>query len=68
MNELLEKILEKIKRSPSEIKAYEDLYHICLETKKTDVSLAVKYLKALSDEIENEIRESTDEMLKSLFL
>lgn len=68
MKELLEKILEQIKKTPIEMRAYEDLYHICLETKKTDMPLAVKYLKKLSDCIENQIPKSvTDWELHSLF-
>lgn len=38
MKELLEKILGQIKKTPSGVRAYEDLYHICLETQKTDMS------------------------------
>ena len=67
MKELLEKILEKIKKAPEDIEAYEDLYHICLETKKTDVPLAVKYLKVLSDEIESEMSRVGDEDVRKLF-
>jgi len=39
MKELLEKILGQIKKTPSGVRAYEDLYHICLETQKTDIPL-----------------------------
>lgn len=53
MKELLEKILGQIKKTPSGVRAYEDLYHICLETQKTDIPLSVEYLKKLSDIIEN---------------
>ena len=49
MKELLEKILAEIKKTPGGMTAYEDLYHICIETKKTDTELSVKYLKLLSD-------------------
>lgn len=49
MKELLEKILGQIKKTPSGVRAYEDLYHICLETQKTDIPLSVEYLKKLSD-------------------
>lgn len=55
MKELLKKILAKIKKTPGGMTAYEDLYHICIETKKTDAGLAVKYLKLLSDCIERQI-------------
>ena len=37
MKELLEKILGQIKKTPEVVRAYEDLYHICLETQKTDI-------------------------------
>lgn len=52
MKELLEKILAEIKKTPGGMTAYEDLYHICIETKKTDTGLGVKYFKLLSDCIE----------------
>lgn len=69
MKELLEKILGQIKKTPSGVRAYEDLYHICLETQKTDISLSVEYLKKLSDIIENRIPQSeTDKELRSLFM
>lgn len=55
MKELLKKILAEIKKTPGGMTAYEDLYHICIETKKTDEGLAVKYLKLLSDCIERQI-------------
>lgn len=69
MKELLEKILGQIKKTPSGVRAYEDLYHICLETQKTDIPLSVEYLKKLSDIIENRIPQSeTDKELRSLFM
>ena len=39
MKELLEKILGQIKKTPSGVRAYEDLYHICLETQKGSLSV-----------------------------
>ena len=69
MKELLEKILGQIKKTPGGVRAYEDLYHICLETQKTDIPLSVEYLKKLSDIIENRIPQSeTDKELRSLFM
>ena len=69
MKELLEKILGQIKKTPYGVRAYEDLYHICLETQKTDIPLSVEYLKKLSDIIENRIPQSeTDKELRSLFM
>ena len=50
MKELLEKILGQIKKTPSGVRAYEDLYHICLETQKTNIPLSVEYLKKLIQE------------------
>ncbi len=67
MQELLEKILAKIKKSPHELQAYEDLYYMCLETKKTDIPLAVKYLKALSACIEYIIPLTLNEDIRFLF-
>ena len=37
MKELLEKILGQIKKTPSGVRAYEDLYHICLLCLETDM-------------------------------
>ena len=54
MKQLLEKILEKIKKTP-DIQVFKDLYYMCLETMKTDVPLAVKYLVDLSDELDRAI-------------
>lgn len=54
MKLLLFTILEKIKKTPS-IGAFNDLYHMCLETMKTDVPLAVEYLVKLSDELDKAI-------------
>jgi predicted phage terminase large subunit-like protein len=68
MQELLEKILAKIKKSPHELQAYEDLYYMCLETKKTDIPMGVSYLKKLSECIEAAIPEMSDEKkMLSLF-
>lgn len=68
MKDLLEKISEKIKKAPHETQAYEDLYHMCLEAKKTDIPLGVKYLKLLSAAIEKEIPESVSaEEMRYLF-
>ena len=47
---------------------FNDLYYMCLETKKTDVSLATKYLMLLSDECERAIASGTmDADIKELF-
>lgn len=68
MNNLLEQILAEIKRSPGTTKPYEDLYYICRETMKTDIPLGVKYLKLLSEAIENQIpRDNAEKDLRFLF-
>jgi predicted phage terminase large subunit-like protein len=68
MEQLLSKILEKIKKTPS-IGAFNDLYYMCLETKKTDIPLATKYLMLLSDECERVIASGTmDADIKELFV
>ena len=56
MRELLEKIAEKIKKADYSYQAFEDLYYMCREAMKTDIPLAVEYLKWLSDECESAIR------------
>ncbi len=67
MELLLFTILEKIKKTPT-IEVFNDLYHICLETKKTDVHLATKYLVLLSDECERAIASGAmDSKIKELF-
>ena len=53
--DILEKILEKIKRQSDDIQAYEDLYFMCKEKMKTDTQTAVKYLKILSEMLESKI-------------
>lgn len=69
MEQLLEKILEKIKKTPYSFQAYEDLYYMCKETMKTDNPLAVKYLKLLSEECEKAIRNPslTERQLQEVF-
>ena len=67
MEQLLSKILEKIKKTPS-LEVFNDLYYMCLETKKTDIPLATKYLMLLSDECERVIaRGLMDTDIKELF-
>lgn len=61
MENLLRKIEEVIRSKPEEMQAYEDMYYICLEVKKTDVKTAVKYLKRLSSLIEKTIKSSNDD-------
>ena len=67
MRQLLEKILLKIKKTPS-LQVFQDLYYMCLEAKKTDEKLAKDYLMLLSDECENAIANGTmDNDIKELF-
>ncbi len=69
MKELLEKILEKIKKTPYAYQTYEDLYFMSREAMKTDISLGVKYLKLLSAECEKAMRDMslTDQEVKGLY-
>lgn len=55
MKVLLEKIFQKIKKTPGDIVGYEDLYHMCLETIGSERDLAVEYLILLSKCIEDVI-------------
>lgn len=67
MEIVLQKIAEKIKKTPT-IEAFNDLYYMCLETKKTDRPLATKYLMLLSDECERVMASGVmDEHIKDLF-
>lgn len=67
MELLLFTILEKIKKTPS-MGVFNDLYHMCLEAKKTDIPLATKYLMLLSDECERVIASGVmDDKIKELF-
>ena len=69
MEQLLEKILEKIKRQFS-YQAYFDLYGMSKEAMKTDLELGKRYLKTLSGYCESAIRDTSvsDEDLKKVFL
>ena len=67
MEQLLLIILEKIKKTPT-LEVFRDMYHICLEAKKTDEKLAKKYFILLSDECENAIASGKmDDCIKDLF-
>ena len=52
MKELILKILQKRKKT---LQDFTDMYHLCLELKKTDISLAIKYLVGLSVSLEKAI-------------
>ena len=67
MELLLLTILEKIKKTPS-MQVFNDLYYMCLETKKTNIPLATKYLMILSDECERAIASGTSDIdVRELF-
>lgn len=68
MRELLEKIFKKIKRQPKDILGYEDLYHMCLSNIGEDNTLAIEYLKKLSDTIDETMPKLDNiELLQKLF-
>lgn len=68
MEQLLEKIFSKIKKTPDDMQGYEDLYYMCKEALKTDEDLGVKYLKRLSAFIEEQIPVAkTENLLRFLF-
>ncbi len=54
MEQVLIKISEKMKKDPS-LRVFKDMYDFCREVMKTDVSLAVRYLVELSDELDKVI-------------
>ena len=68
MKVLLEKISQKIKKTPGDIVGYEDLYYMCLEALNEDKELAVEYLQMLSKCIEDIIPGVVEvEFLQKLF-
>lgn len=68
MEQLLEKIFSKIKKTPDDTQGHEDLYYMCKEALKTDEGLGVKYLKRLSAFIEEQIPVAkTENLLRFLF-
>lgn len=68
MKVLLEKIFQKIKKTPGDIVGYEDLYYMCLEALNEDKELAVEYLQMLSKCIEDIIPRVVEvEFLQKLF-
>ena len=60
MKVLLEKIFQKIKKTPSDILGYEDLYYMCLESMGSERDLAIEYLILLSRCIEDVIPGTED--------
>ena len=47
MEQLLQKILEKIKKDSYLFRTWEDLLYMCKEAMKTDIPLGVKYTAKL---------------------
>ena len=68
MKELISKISEKTKKTPS-IQGYTDWKDVSREIMKTDIPLAVEYLVKLSKELEKTILDSgwSDDDIKALF-
>ena len=69
MEQLLEKILSKIKKTPDDTQGYEDLYYMCKEALKTDEALGVKYLKSLftnKEELIGKLAEMYNEPILAL--
>lgn len=62
MHSLLLKIFQKIKKTPEDIQAYDDLFHLCLEAlkEKSSFNSGIKYLKELSDLLEVQIPNTQD--------
>ena len=58
MKNLIEKIFQKTKKS---VQDYKDMYCLCLELRKTDLKMAVKYMVQLSAELERVIVQSENE-------
>lgn len=66
MEQLLEIIYQRFKGG--DLKAGEDLYYMCREAMKTDVSLSVKWLKILSEDISTYMGScQNEETLRTLF-
>ena len=65
MTEVLEKIFSEIEKG--DMRAYEDAYYMCLEAEKTDIPLAVRFLRRLSGKIEEEIPKVDVKEIKNLY-
>ena len=67
MEQLLLKILEKLKKTP-DVQVFRDLYYMCLECMKTDVKMATRFLVELSAECERAIANGKSESyIKDIF-
>lgn len=70
MRALLEKISEKIKRTPRDFRGYEDLYFMCLDGFEDNTDVCVEYLKWLSGACARAVlsgMESDGEFLRSVY-
>ena len=69
MEQLLSKILEKIKKDAYLFRTWEDLLYMCKEAMKTDISLGMRYLKLLSAECERGISDplTSEQEVKELY-
>lgn len=68
MEEVLKQICQQIQKTPEEFRPYEDLHYMCKEAMKTDIPLGVRYLKMLSDILEEVIPIQPDEKkMRSFF-
>lgn len=61
MQTLLEKISQKIKKTPKDTTVYEDMYYICKEASLKDLPLALTYTKILCEAISERLVSETDE-------
>ncbi len=69
MEQILKNIFNKIKESPSDYQAYEDMYNFCREVTHTDKELGQNYLKQLIEHCEMTIPSLADgEMVVKLFM
>lgn len=67
MEQLLLKIFQKLKKTPS-LQVCQDLYYMCLEALKTDEKLGVKYLVMLSEELDSLIPSGkVDDIIVELY-
>ena len=68
MKDLISKISEKTKKTPS-VQGYTDWKDVCREIMKTDTQFAIKYLVELSNELEKTILDSRwlDDEVRTIF-
>lgn len=69
MQKILEAIWSKVRGDAYSYQHYEDLYHMCLEAKKEEVSMGVSYLVKLSERIEEVFKDQmlSDEEARKLY-